>query len=53
MIPIMAGSRESESQYVNAAGRRSGDVTRFGPVVHDAQGQLHRLPSGLEAEIGI
>jgi hypothetical protein len=52
VIPILVGLRESESWYVNAVGRRSGDVTRFGLVVRDAQGQLYPLPSGPEAESG-
>jgi hypothetical protein len=52
-IPIIACSIERESQYVNAVGRRSGDATRFGPVVRDAQSQLNCLPSVIKAELGI
>lgn len=44
-FPIMAGSRESESRYVNAVGRRSGNATRLGPVVRDAPGQSVESPS--------
>lgn len=42
-IPIIAGSTESESRYVNAVGRRSADATRCGPAVRDAQGWLEEI----------